>query len=144
MSKHDNEPKIPIERCIARRVYRIKSRNLSIGVYDGSGGFIGIREKFGDRYLFTEYHWDQGPPFGTVSGHIDMGIDLPKDIPLETSLGTVDEKTGRPIDFDKPIFEGGRGWFFTDTNEASELIWPIDVSNKRLFHFLERLEKEHD
>jgi hypothetical protein len=29
-------------------------------------GFVGIREKFGERFLFVEYHWDTGPPFGTV------------------------------------------------------------------------------
>ena len=46
--------------------YKLHSRNLAIGVYDGNEGFIGIREKFGPRYLFTEYHWDQGPPFGTA------------------------------------------------------------------------------
>lgn len=36
-------------------IYEVRSRNLSLAVYDGKGGFIGIREKFGDRYLFTEY-----------------------------------------------------------------------------------------
>jgi hypothetical protein len=36
-------------------VYELKSRNLIAGVYDGDRGFIGIREKFGDEYLFTEY-----------------------------------------------------------------------------------------
>lgn len=36
-------------------VYKLQSRNLTVGVYDGNEGFIGIREKFGDEYLFTEY-----------------------------------------------------------------------------------------
>lgn len=143
MKNHDNEPKIPMDRCITRRIYRIKSRNLRFGVYDGQGGFIGIREKFSDRYLFTEYHWDQGPPHGTVYSQVDLGIDLPPDIPLEKSLGMVDQKTNRPIDFDKPIFEGGRGWFFMDTNEASAGIFPMDVPNKALFEFLEQIEKEN-
>jgi hypothetical protein len=31
-----------------------------------SKGFIGIREKFGEEYLFEEYHRDTGPPLGTV------------------------------------------------------------------------------
>ena len=35
-------------------VYRITSRNLSVGVYAGDGLFIGIREKFGSRFLDTE------------------------------------------------------------------------------------------
>lgn len=36
------------------RVYRVKSRNLNFAVFNGHG-FIGIREKMGSRYLFTEY-----------------------------------------------------------------------------------------
>lgn len=57
---------IPIEQCVKYGLYKIYSRNLTLGVYDGNGGFVGIREKFGDEYLFTEYHWDTGEPFGTV------------------------------------------------------------------------------
>ena len=79
--------KIPIAECTPGRVYQIQSRNLTFGVYDGEEGFIGIREKFGHRYLFTEYHWDQGPPHGTVSGQRDLGIDLPADISPKESLG---------------------------------------------------------
>jgi len=60
-------PYIPMKECEHGYLYRIASRNLSFGVYDESvQGFIGIRYKFGDRYLFTEYHWDTGEPFGTV------------------------------------------------------------------------------
>lgn len=57
---------IPLSECKRGHLYRINSRNLSLGVYDGNWGFIGIRTKFGDRYLFTELHWDTGPPHGTV------------------------------------------------------------------------------
>lgn len=69
-------PKVPMGECVKGRVYEIRCRNLLFGVYDGEGGFIGIRTKFGSRYLFTEYHWDKGPPFGTVMGHKDTGIDV--------------------------------------------------------------------
>lgn len=57
---------IPIGACREGFVYRIHSRNLKLGVFHSKGAFLGIREKFGSRYLFDEYHWDQGPPFGTV------------------------------------------------------------------------------
>lgn len=58
---------IPIEECKHGGLYRISSRNLSLGVFnEAAKGFIGIREKFGDYYLFTEYHWDTGLSFGTV------------------------------------------------------------------------------
>ena len=42
---------------------------MSFGVYNEKDkGFIGIRGGYTqeDRYLFTEYHWDTGEPFGTV------------------------------------------------------------------------------
>jgi hypothetical protein len=135
--------KIPIAECTPGRVYQIQSRNLTFGVYDGNEGFIGIREKFGHRYLFTECHWDQGPPHGTVSGQKDLGIDLPADISPKESLGTVDEETRRAVFFDRPVSQGGRGWVFCDTNEASEEIRPVGVPNHALFEFLERVEKEH-
>ena len=57
---------IDLDLCRIGMAYKLNSRNLAVGVYDGSEGFIGIREKFGRRYLFSEYHWDQGPLFGTA------------------------------------------------------------------------------
>jgi len=58
---------IPLEECRDRQLYYIRSRNLSFGVFvKEQKGFVGIRTKFGHRYLFTEYHWDTGAPFGTV------------------------------------------------------------------------------
>lgn len=58
--------KFKMTDCKERYLYRIHSRNLKLGVFHSKGAFLGIREKFGSRYLFDEYHWDQGPPFGTV------------------------------------------------------------------------------
>jgi hypothetical protein len=62
----DDRTMIPIEDCKKGYLYLINSRNLDLAVYDGDGGFIGIREKFGQRFLFTEFHWDTGEPYGTV------------------------------------------------------------------------------
>ena len=61
-SKH-----IPLADCKDRQLYRINSRNLTYGVFDAAtGGFNGLRTKFGSTYVFMEYHWDKGPPYGTV------------------------------------------------------------------------------
>jgi len=132
-----------LDQCIKGRVYKIHCRNLAYGVYDGKGGFIGIREKFNQRYLFTEYHWDFSEHYGTVGEAIDLTIDLPNDIPLETYLETIDEVSKRPVSFDRPVKEGGRGWFFTDTNEENQEIRPIALHNDKLFQFLELVEKDH-
>lgn len=80
----DKTPYISLAECVVGHVYKIWSRNLRYGVYDGKEGFIGIRTKFGARYLFTEYHWDQGPPFGTVKPIEDLGM-LPEGIPVQDS-----------------------------------------------------------
>lgn len=59
---------IPLAECQDGGLYRIFSRNLRFGVFvQEQQGFIGIRCKFDSYYLFTEYHWETGAPFGTVN-----------------------------------------------------------------------------
>ena len=65
---------IPLKDCKKGYFYRIQARNFQVGIFDGNTGFIGIREKFENRYLFTEYHWDTGAPFGTVHPTKELGI----------------------------------------------------------------------
>ena len=135
---------ISLSECKKRRVYKLHSRNLSFGVFDGDTGFIGIRTKFGSRFLDTEYHWDTGSPFGTAHPEEDTGIDVPEEIILhvhENEGNPVDKITGRDVAFNKPITDGGKGWFFKDTGESSMNIFPIIFNNKRLFEFLEKIEK---
>jgi len=135
---------ISLSECKKRRVYKLHSRNLSFGVFDGDTGFIGIRTKFGSRFMDTEYHWDTGPPFGTAHPDEDTGIDVPEEIILhvyDNEGNPADKITGRNVAFDKPITEGGKGWFFKDTGESSMNIFPIVFNNKRLFEFLEKIEK---
>jgi len=62
------------------------SRNLSYGIYnEKTKGFIGIRNKFRQDYLFTEYHYDNGPPFGTVFPKKELG-KIPDNLELKESL----------------------------------------------------------
>lgn len=125
--------------CIPRRVYKIQSRNLSFGIYDGDSGFIGIRTKFCNRYLFTEYHWDN-ENFATVKPIKDLGIDLPSDISLLLFLQTVDKDTNREVAFDRPVLNGGKGWYYLDTDESNQDICAISLPNNKLFKFLEEVE----
>ena len=58
---------IPLDQCEHGQLYHIRARNFRLGIFnEPKQEFIGIRSKFGSRYLFGEYHWDTGPPFGTV------------------------------------------------------------------------------
>ena len=58
---------IPLSDCKHGWLYKIRSRNLILGVLrEDRKGFVGIRENFDQMFLFVEYHWDTGPPFGTV------------------------------------------------------------------------------
>lgn len=136
---------IPVTECIKRKVYRIDSRNLSYGVYDGKYGFIGIRSKFGIRYLFTEYHHDQGPPYGTVKPLEDLNIVLPDEIELSEFLGSVDKHTGKDIFYtEKPIgvetsYGDGWGWAFVEDGKFSKDIYPIAINNDPLENFMEKI-----
>lgn len=73
---------LPPDELVPRRLYLVQSRNLRYTIYDGKLGFIGIRTKFGSRFLFTEYHWD-AEAYGTVSAMEDKGVDLPEGIALD-------------------------------------------------------------
>jgi len=127
---------LSLDQCRDRYLYRLRSRNLSVGVYNAqTKGFTGIRQKFGDEFLDTEYHWDTGAPHGTACP-IEELKPLPSDIELKESLGSVDDDSGRPVAFDKPVADGGKGWYFLDDGEASSKIFPCSVGNKKLFNWL--------
>lgn len=50
---------LPLDQCEDRGVYKLWARNLRVGVYNAKRkGFIGIRNKWGERFLDMEFHWD--------------------------------------------------------------------------------------
>jgi hypothetical protein len=82
MSSRAKHPDLPdLDKLVIGRVYKLRCRNLEYGVFDGGDGFIGIRTKFGRRFLDTEHHWDIGM-HGTVANATDTSIDVPAGIPL--------------------------------------------------------------
>ena len=128
MGKYKEEhPRLSIEECVTRRLYKIKSRNLTYGVYNGNEGFLGIRFKMGGQFLFTEFHWDQGPPYGTVYGVEDTGIDLPEDIELKETVSLPDNRFSSYA----PLYE----WLKEQGGE------PTDVGPNR---FRDALKKKDD
>jgi len=95
----EHPDRISIADCVEGHVYLLLSRNLVLGVFRRSSdegvvehmqrfdtGFVGIREKFGHRYLFEEYHWDCGEPYGTANPLEDLG-PLPEGITAQERLG---------------------------------------------------------
>ena len=90
---------IKIEDCIDHGLYQINSRNLTFGVYRAEcKGFTGIREKFGNQYLDTEFHFDTGSPFGTVTPQKYLELCPIKDV----SEGKLD---GQMFKTNKPLFD---------------------------------------
>jgi hypothetical protein len=148
---------IPLLKCKRGFLYKIHSRNLSIGVFNGKDGFIGIRTKFGNKFLFTEYHWDTGAPYGTTKPLEEL-CPLPDNIKCdereshEFGSDWVKDSTGkeRPtIRYDlKPGEEphGRRQGFvdiFADTKERlPNDLYPYVKDNRALFNWLQDAEKE--
>lgn len=139
----------PLSRCVddgRGTIYEVRSRNLWAAVFDGANGFIGIREKFGGRFLDTEYHWDVGPPLGTVRPTRVLG-HVPEDVPVACRLdGTVCELCGEPVDFN-PNRDPGERWrhvAVADESAVDHLALATIVSNGALFELLKKIELELD
>jgi hypothetical protein len=118
--------------CKIRTIYRLQSRNLKIGVFTVSNTFIGIRKKFDSEFLDSELHWDCG---GTAFAIEELGT-LPEEIELKESLGSFDRVTGLEVAFDRPVVDGGKGWYFVATGVASQQIRPYVKPNAPLFEYL--------
>lgn len=127
--------KIKYSDCKVKDVYLLNSRNLKFGVFTESGVFIGLRTKYNDIFLDQELHIDLGGtaiPLKKVS-------TIPDDIPLAVSLGVFDSKTGLMVEFDKPLFDGGKGWYFCDTGLSYQDIVPCFKTNDALFFYMKNL-----
>jgi len=145
---------IPLDQCELGGIYKINSRNLTIGVYDGAEGFIGIRKKFSEIYLFTEFHHDQGPPCGTVYPLEKIGT-LPSHINLDQrerhdkgdSWAKRDGKfvsiIRRDLRPDETPHFNRQGFVdeWADTGERlPQGVWPCLRQNDDLFNFLKEIK----
>lgn len=61
----DVTPVIPEADCVEGGLYLLRARSISLAIWTGKV-FRGAREKMGRNYLFDEFHWDRGSPFGTA------------------------------------------------------------------------------
>lgn len=81
---------IALADCEDRALYRLNSRNLTLGVFVArERGFRGIRTKWCMRFIDTEYHWEDGAPFGTCQ----PVEKLPDALPLEITLSAEEKHT---------------------------------------------------
>jgi hypothetical protein len=87
-------PSALVERC----VYRLCSRNLEFGVFNGTRGFIGIRDKFNFRYLDTEYLADP-PGLGRTAHAIELVGTIDDAITLSEDLGSQCSECNLPADY---------------------------------------------
>lgn len=135
----ERHPDLPlIENLIKGRIYLLQCRNLSFGVWDGDKGFIGIRTKFGSRFLFTELHWDADQNFGTVAHAVDIGLDIPENIDVVERLATLDLVTQKPVFYNQEK----RGWCWEKDGDIDASIRPCSSENKDLFLYLDEVREK--
>lgn len=124
-----------------RGIYEVRSRNLLVAVHRGDGEWIGIRQKFDSRYLFTE-HSPPGP-FGTVTmvGR-RLGV-LPEPYRTTEQVGrSYCAYCGSAATW-TPNQPGGRIGTWT-CEEACSTVSPARLPNRPLFDYLDDLEEDRD
>jgi hypothetical protein len=129
---------IDTSELVYRGAYRVTSRNLLVACYAGRGNFIGIREKLGSRYLFTEQ--------GTVSQVGELLAVAPLAIRMMEAVGqTYCEYCGALARWEPDEPGARRGTWFCDSgceDLEGKGVLPARIPNRPLYRFLEDLEEE--
>ncbi|HEY1676378.1 MAG TPA: hypothetical protein VGG04_01605 [Candidatus Sulfotelmatobacter sp.] len=117
---------IKLEQLQPGKVYRLQSRNLECGVWNGKDGFVGIRTTFGRRFLDMEIHWDLSETFGTAQALEPLGA-IPESISLDISLGTECGKCHKPVNYVKRPAEqeGASGEWLHDDDGSPNCSVPV-------------------
>ena len=95
---------IPRAQLKARFAYLLHSRNLTVGVYDGNGGFTGVRRKMGATFLDTEFLNDP-PGRGTAIALREIA-PLPPEIEVKEGEHGPCADCGQPIVYDEEFRPG--------------------------------------
>ena len=66
-------------------MYRVNARNFTIGIWF-DGKMYGIREKYGETFIDSEMHYDDGAPYGTCKPLEKLSIPLDKSCRLHPSM----------------------------------------------------------
>jgi len=117
-----------------RRIYKVSCRNLTLAVWNKTAKtFTGIREKWGSRYLDSEFPYVDG---GTVRNWSETAYSVPEDIPLDVFLGTECSDCKQPVDFSEVA-----KWRHLK-EDSSHPARPMTISNVKLFDFIQQTEVE--
>jgi len=142
---------IKLEQLQRGEVYRLRSRNLESGVWNGKDGFVGIRSKFGQRFLDMEIHWDLSETFGTAQALEPLG-SIPDSISLDISLGTECGNCHQPVNYVKcqeQQKEATGDWLHIDGSpncrvpeqgNTNRRAIPVAISNDALFAELQKYD----
>lgn len=134
----EGDTPIALADCQVGGVYRLRSRNLAFGIFDGKRGFVGIRTKFYSRFLDTEYHVD-APPFNTATP-IELVGFIDETLTPEALLAWC-KTCGKSANFDM-----SRGETVTDRwqhdEPADHDVDLIRMSNAQLFPLLDAYERD--
>lgn len=144
----DHPNRIPVDKLVDRKLYRVLSRNLTLGVWNAStNGIIGLREKFGRVYPFEEYHWDTGSDgkgsYGTANPLQELPETLPADIPMVCYLEPTCDKCGDEVYWEPDSPSGGKGKFYHRKNQSCTDCQPLSKVNTPLQEWLEEMEKKY-
>jgi len=131
--------RIALADCKHGFAYKITSRNLTIGVFNAdTRGFVGIREKFGSEYLFTEFHFDTGAPHGTASPFLEIEKCPIED--LRAAFETVCSVCRQHVAFVRNVPEDGYGeWLHNGTRCDNGS--PYAPQNDALFGYLKNVHE---
>lgn len=136
---------MPMDELEHRRLYRIRSRNLVVGVWNASArGFVGVRNKFGSEYPFVEYHYDADKNYGTVDLMEPMDRILPDWIDIRAGWSICEQCDDTYIHwvrFPNPHPDGPYGEYIHD-GEADHKPFDVrNVDNKELLNWLKPFDK---
>ena len=74
---------IAMDEMEDRRVYRVRSRNLIVGVWVAEQrGIVGIRRKFDSTFPFVEFHHEADPHVGTARPEFALDLWAPPELSL--------------------------------------------------------------
>ena len=129
------------------------SRNLESGAWNGKNGFVGIRAKFGRRFLDMEIHWGLSKTFGSAQAVESLGT-IPESISLDISLGTECGNCHKRVNYVKGQAEqkGASGEWLHDNgspncsipvqNDKARKASPVTIPNDALFAELQKYDRD--